>query len=40
MSKSGRLVLRLTPDLHGEAAVRAANPGCTNGHSVKRCIIQ
>ena len=35
---SGKLVLRLTPDLHGEAAVRAANLGISLNEFIRRAV--
>lgn len=36
---SGKLVLRLTPDLHGEAAMKAADSGISLNEFITRAII-
>ena len=36
---SGKLVLRLTPDLHGEAAMKAADMGISLNEFIRRAII-
>ncbi|MBO7604002.1 MAG: type II toxin-antitoxin system HicB family antitoxin [Bacteroidales bacterium] len=36
---SGKLVLRLTPDLHGEAAMKAADLGISLNEFIRRAIL-
>lgn len=38
-SYSGKLVLRLTPDLHGEAAMKAADLGISLNEFIRRAIL-